>query len=248
MKPFLRSFLFAAFCLLLFAGKLSAQNDCCGMGSIFSSIMQSGIFGGYGIQQYSAEGWNDYISSSGLSENFSDYGSAHGWLVGANLIGIRQKDFLVALKFYYQSVSEKQDADGTYLGEPATQELDLTINNWSLGVSFSYILNNNFDFRIFDALMRFTSADLTNKIRYASGSVTDEYSSPDANIGFTFDTGLVYYPLPPYISIEVVGGYSIFSVKSMEDENGNELNTTSDFIDGGGFFANAVLTFGIPFN
>ena len=118
--------------ILLFLGVSTskAQDDCCGLGSIFSSVLQSGIFGGYGFQQYSAEGWNDYVSTNLESQTvqFDDFGFAHGWLVGANLIQLREDDFLIGLKFYYQSVTENQEATGTYLGETATQELDLKIN------------------------------------------------------------------------------------------------------------------------
>ena len=83
--------------ILIFLGisTSKAQDDCCGLGSIFSSVLQSGIFGGYGFQQYSAEGWNDYVSTYLESQNVSydDFGFAHGWLVGANLIQLREENF-----------------------------------------------------------------------------------------------------------------------------------------------------------
>src|SRR3972149_3901486 len=122
--------------LIISSSPVKAQDDCCGIGTIFSSLVQSGIYGGYGMQQYSAEGLN-----GSLDENFKDFGTARGWRVGANLVGFRQKEFLVALKFHYQSVRESQKATGTYNGEEATQELTLDINNWNLGMSLSYILN-----------------------------------------------------------------------------------------------------------
>ena len=229
--------------------KLSAQDDCCGMGSIFSSLLQSGIFGGYGFQQFGAAGWNDIIQNTpGLAENFSDFGFAHGWMIGANIIQLRHNDFIMGFKFYFQSFTENQTASGTYQGEDANQELDLKINNWNLGASLSYILNNNLDFRILDAYMTFPSSKLKNEIRTSSTSVLDEYESSGTNIGFTFDMGIVFYPLPPYVSVEIVGGYSFFSIEKMQLKNGGDLNSTEDFIDKGGFFANAVLTVGIPFN
>ena len=153
---------------------VSAQDDCCGMGSIFSSLLQSGIFGGYGIQQYSAGGWNEIIQNTpGLVENFEDFGFAHGWMVGANVIQVRHEDLLVGIKFYFQSFTENQQATGTYEGEEATQEFDLKINNWNLGLSLSYILNNNFDLRIMDVYMTFPSSTLKNEISTASTSVRD---------------------------------------------------------------------------
>jgi hypothetical protein len=152
------------------------------------------------------------------------------------------------MKFYYQSVTENQEATGTYQGEDATQELDLKINTWGFGMSFSYILSKNFDLRIADLYLTFPNVDLKNEIRTASTRVTDEYESAESNIGFTFDAGLVFYPAPPYLSIELLGGYSFFSVETMQTTDFDELITTSDFIDSGGFFASAVLTVGIPFD
>jgi len=64
--------------ILIFPGgsTTKAQDDCCGLGSIFSSVLQSGIFGGYGFQQYSAEGWNDYVSTNLESQTvqYDDFG------------------------------------------------------------------------------------------------------------------------------------------------------------------------------
>lgn len=230
--------------------KLSAQDDCCGFGSIFSSLVQSGIYGGYGLQQYDAKGLNLVIQeSAGLSENFSDFETAWGWRLGANIIGFRQRDLLVTLKFYYQQVTEKQDADGTFQGEPANQELKLDVKNWNFGISLSYIINNHFDIRIFDLMLTFTNATFSSEITSTNAPPKQTWESPDTHTGFTANTGIVFYPLPPYISIEVIGGYSFFGVEKMEDtETSGSFGNTSDFIDAGGLFAMAVLTVGIPFN
>lgn len=250
MKYLYRIF-FIACAITITSPKLSAQDDCCGMGSIFSSLLQSGIFGGYGFQQYSAKGWNDYVSENLESENvsFEDFGFTHGWLVGANLIQLRHDDLMIGLKFYFQSLTETKEAEGFYNGNEATQELEVKINNWNLGMSLSYILSKNFDYRIADIYMSFPSSTLKNEIRTSVETIRDEYESSGTNIGFAFDTGIVFYPAPPYISIELIGGYSFFTIESMSlKDGGSELILTEDFIDGGGFFANAVLTVGIPFN
>ena len=235
--------------IIIFLGLIpsKAQDDCCGMGSIFSSILGSGIFGGYGFQQYSAEGLNDLISANPiLADNFKDFGFAHGWRAGANIIGIRQDDLLATLKVYYQSVKELQEAGSA----DETQNLEVELNSWAIGLGLSYIINNNFDIKILDALMTFNSANLTNDIYSVSGGDSkQEFESSESNIGFSFDAGLVYYPFPPYLAIEVIGGYSFFSIETMIDkEDYIELETNGDFIDGGGFFATAVLTIGIPFD
>jgi len=229
---------------------LKAQSDCCGLGSLFQNMVQSGVFGGYGMQQYSAKGLNDVIKNTpGLEENFSDFGTAYGWRVGANLFGFRSNDVLVALKFYYQSMTEKQERTGVDNGESFTQELKLNINQFDLGMSFSYVLSSNFDFRIIDVYISWTSAKLTNSFTSANPPPDDIYKSASSNIGFTFDTGIVWYPFPPYLSLGILGGYSIFTVDKLRLEEGSSsLTEINDVVDGGGFFAMAVLTVGIPFN
>ena len=223
---------------------LRAQSDCCGLGSIFQSLVQSGIYGGYGLQLYSAKGLNEV-----LPDGFKEFKTAYGWRAGANIVGFRQNDFLVALKFYYQSMTEKQDRTDEQNGETFTQELDLKLNQLGLGMSFSYIIGKNFDIRIFDGILTWNSTKLTNSFQSSNPPEDDVYESPESSIGFTFDTGVVWYPFPPYLSIEVIGGYSIFSIDKATLKSGSStLTTITDPINGGGLFAMAVLTIGIPFN
>ena len=230
---------------------LKAQNDCCGLGSVFGSLLQSGIFGGYGFQQYSAKGFNDFLSEYNVETGlgFKDFGNAYGWRVGANIIQFRQRDFLIGVKLYYQSVKETQDQSGTYQGETATQEFEMELTSWGFGMSFSYIINSNFDIRILDAIMTVNDVLFTNTIKSSNAPPKDEYTNETGNIGFSADAGIVWYPFPPYLSIEVLGGYSLFSMESVRDDDFESFPTgNEDFIDGGGFFAFAVLTIGIPFD
>lgn len=237
---------FAVIIFFTYSNSLKAQNDCCGLGSIFQSMVQSGIFGGYGLQQYSAKGLNEVLPQN---VGFNDFGTAWGWRAGANILGFRQNDILVALKFYYQSATEKQERTGDDNGDPFTQEIKFDINQFDLGMSFSYILSKNFDFRIADIYISWTSSKLTNSFTSSNPPPDDIYKSTSSNIGFTFDTGIVWYPFPPYLSLEILGGYSIFTVDKLRLEEGNSnLTEINDPIDGGGLFAMAVLTIGIPFN
>jgi hypothetical protein len=223
---------------LLFAAYMpdsKAQDDCCSVGSIFSSLMQSGIFGGYGVQMYGAKGLNEVLPSEA---GFKDYGTAMGWRVGANIIQLQRDQLLMGLKFYYQSMTETQDVTG--------QEIKLNLTQFNLGMSFSYIINNSFDIRIFDAMISWSNAELTNAVQGFDDRI---YKSPETNTGFTADAGIVYYPFPPYVSLEVLGGYSIFSIDKVDLMEGqSSLSTINDVVDGGGFFAVAVLTIGLPFN
>lgn len=235
MKNFFTCFLAAGLLFIGFTPDTKAQDDCCGVGSIFSSLIQSGIFGGYGIQMYDAKGLNEVLPSE---VGFKDYGTAMGWRVGANIIQLQREQLMMGLKFYYQSMTEKQDISG--------QEIKLNLTQWNLGMSFTYIISNSFDIRIFDALISWTNAELTNTVE---GEDDDVFKSPGTNTGFTADAGFVYYPFPPYVSLEVLGGYSMFSIDKVTLEEGqSSLSTINDLVDGGGFFAVAVLTVGLPFN
>jgi len=250
VKNLFTFFLAAGLLFTILTTDSKAQDDCCGVGSIFSSLLQGGIFGGYGLQQYSAKGFNDFLTDynqeTGL--NFENFGTAWGWRLGANIIQFRLDDWLVGIKLYYQAAKEKQEQGGTYQGESATQEFEMEITNWSFGMSFSYILNSNFDIRVFDALMTITDVTFNNTIKASNAPPKDEYTSETGNIGFSADAGVVWYPLPPYLSLELLGGYSLFSMENVRNDDYDSFPTgNEDFIDGGGFFAVAVLTVGIPF-
>ena len=236
MKNLFTCFLAVGLLFAAFTTDSKAQDDsCCPIGSIFSSLIQSGIFGGYGIQMYSAEGLNEVLPSE---VGFKDYGTAMGWRVGANIVQLQHEELMMGLKFYYQSMTETQDEAG--------QKIKLNLTQWNLGMSFSYIISQSFDIRIFDVLISWTNAELTNAV---DGYDDDVYKSPETNTGFTADAGIVYYPFPPYVSLEVLGGYSLFSVDKVNLEEGaSTLSTINDFVDGGGFFGVAVLTVGLPFN
>jgi len=116
-------------------------------------------------------------------------------------------------------------------------------------MSFFYIISKNFDYRIADIFISWTGAELTNSFTTANALSDGVYKSSGSNTGFTFDTGVVWYSFPPFLALEVLGGYSIFTVdKLVLEEGSSELTEISDVIDVGGFFAVAVLTIGIPFN
>ena len=178
---------------------------------------------------------------------FKDYGQAWGWRLGANVIQVRQANTLIGLKFYYQSLTEKQDrVEPTF-----NEEIALEIKQWNFGMSISYIVSQAFDIRALDAYISWTSAKLTNNYSNTENPVENVYESPESNIGFTADIGIVWYPIPTatFMSLELLGGYSYFTVDKVTLKEGNSsLTTVEDIIDGGGFFATAVFTIGIPFN
>ena len=163
---------------------------------------------------------------------------------------------LYGFNFFYQQTKEIHSANVTSINNiPSEREYSLTLISYGLGFSVSYILNKSFDFKIADLKVNWNNAKLVNKFTEGTNASNEEIlKNPDANIGGSVSAGFLYYPFPPYISLEIIGGYSYFTIDEMEFENtGQYLASTENsnekmenFIDGGGFFAFAQLNIAIP--
>ena len=241
---------------------LFAQSTaCCGLDFFAGMLLQSGVYGGYGVQQFSATGLNDYIkvynqNRPNLIKKMDDFGFTHGWKFGANLIQILDERMLYGLNFYLQQTREKHEASTTLTNNiPAKREYTTTLSSYGFGVSISYVINRSFDYKIADIKMSWNKAKLVNKYTEGTNPSTEQVlKNPDANIGGAISTGLVYYPFPPYISLEANVGYSYFTIDEIQFEssgqylarNENSNEKMDNFIDGGGFFAFAHLNIAIP--
>lgn len=249
------------FVLFLNSSNINAQSACCGLDILGGMLLESGVYGGYGAQQFSAAGFNDYIKIYNqnrplLTKQMDEFGFAHGWRVGANLLNVQDDNMLYGLNFFYQQTKEIHEATATLTNNiPAKREYELTLISYGLGFSFSYILNKSFDFKIADIKVNWNNAKLINKYTEGTNAPTEEVlKNPEANIGGQISTGIVYYPFPPYVSLEVNAGYSYFTIDEMQFEtskqflasNENSSEKMDNFIDGGGFFAFAQLNIAIP--
>lgn len=248
------------FVLFLSSSLIKAQSACCGLDIVGGMLLESGIYGGYGIQQFSATGFNDYIkvyneNRPALTDKMDEFGFSHGWKVGANILQFQDDDMLYGLNFFYQQTQEKHEATASLTNDiQAKREYALTLISYGFGVSFAYVMSNSFDFKIADVKVNWNKAKLVNKYSEGTNPTTEQVlKDPEASIGGQISTGIVYYPFPPYISLEANVGYSYFTIDQMQFESGQYLvqneNSTEqmeNFIDGGGFFAFAQLNIAIP--
>lgn len=239
---------------------IKAQSACCGLDILGGMLLESGVYGGYGAQQFSATGLNGTVKTlnnqSSVTGNMDEFGFAHGWRVGANLLNVQDDNMLYGLNFFYQQTKEIHEAGVTSTNNiPSKREYNLTLISYGLGISFSYILNKSFDFKIADIKVNWNNAKLINKFTEGTNASTEEVlKNPEANIGGQISTGLVYYPFPPYVSLEANVGYSYFTIDEMQFEsskqflasNENSNEKMDNFIDGGGFFAFAQLNIAVP--
>jgi hypothetical protein len=258
MKKF--SIILIVFMLFSISSLITAQSACCGLDIVGGMLLESGVYGGYGAQQFSATGFNglvkNYNTQSKVTQKMDEFGFAHGWRVGANIVQFQDDHMLYGLNFFYQQLQEKHDAMETSTNNVVgKREYALTLISYGIGISFSYVMNNSFDFKIADVKVNWNKAKLVNKLTEGTNPSTEEIlKNPETNIGGQISTGLVYYPFPPYISLEANIGYSYFTIDQMQFEtskqylasNENSSEKMENFIDGGGFFAFAQLNIAIP--
>lgn len=239
----------------------STAQTCCGAEYCVGLVLYSGVFGGYGIQQYSAEGLNDYIKyynnkrTATLTKKMDEFGLAKGYTIGGKFFQYEISRLLFSMKFIFSKMNEMNYATAS----TGKREYDLTLTTWGFGMGFSKVLNRHFDFKIADMYMTFNNAKFVNRFKSSTNSslnTEQELKNSEAAIGGMITTGIVYYPLPPFISFELNAGYSYFSIGEMEFSNGytklaknEDSNVAMDnFASGGGFFANLMLQIAIPFD
>lgn len=247
--------------LLTCSSFIKAQSACCGLDILGGMLLESGVTGGYGFQQYQATGFNDYIkvynqNRPALTKQMDEFGFSHGWKVGANLFQGQIDNSLIGVNVFYQQTKELHEATATLTNNiPAKREYELSLTSYGFGMFYSYVINKHFDLKIIDFKLSWSNAKLVNKYTEGTNASTEEVlKNPDASIGGSVSAGFLYYPFPPYISLEINGGYSYFTIDEMEFENtGQYLASTENsnekmenFIDGGGFFAFAQLNIAIP--
>ncbi len=244
--------LFAA--LVTFNAPVYSQY-CCGLEACFGLMGQFGLSAGYGIQGYSAQGFNDYIQhynqkrTQTLSKQMGEFGSANSFWFGGKLFQfyIPETKMLFNTRVFAQFTTEKEYAQA---GE-AKREYTLTTSTLGFGFGINYVIDNSLDFKLIELFGTYSNAGLKNELKDAvNGNTSQGLESPEGSFGAAVYTGVVVYPLPPNIAIELNLGYNYIDIPEMKFKTGGaylaaneDTNRRMDnFIDGGGFSIHAVLT------
>lgn len=245
-----------------FLTKTNAQ-DCFGLGSIVKQILFGGLHGGYGFQEYSAKGFNNYIKvfnedpSKNFSQKMDEFGFAKGFKFGLNLFQFLMDDWIIGMKLSYHILQENHESVQSITNGILRNEFELTLKSFHAGLSFGYYVSKHLDIKIADLVITFNSVDFENKKTETNQpDVNQEYTSFENPIGLNIATGFTFYVIPPYVSVEGTFGYAVFSIDEMRDEDtGRRLpvfegsdNIMTNFIDGGGLYGFAQLNIAIPFN
>ncbi len=226
----------------------------------FGCLGLSGVYGGYSLQQYEADGLNRYLDEQTNSfisslpfENRFNFKEGRGFKVGINLVRADYSSYFFTFKGYYQFLVEEQNISyNTY------DHLDakLEMNNWGIGIDFGIPLISFIDWKVLDGELKFFSPKLSmseynsnplgNSIR-----VENIYTPDRVKMGFSVGSGLIFNLIEDYVSLEATGMFTFVEIDYLtSDIDGSKIPTESSeskFISKGGLQAFLQLNVGIPF-
>ncbi|MBN2572242.1 MAG: hypothetical protein JXA68_08950 [Ignavibacteriales bacterium] len=260
LKFLVKIFLLKGMCLFFLTSPVKAQL-CLGEEAFLclGYLAYSGIYAGWGVQFYNAEGLNHYIevynaNRPQLTQQMDEFGMGHGFLFGANIARFQADELLFNMEGFYQRINEKEEAKVSSGGIEASRTFDLDLDIWGIGMNVSYFVNKNIDIKFIDVSVLFISSEFENI--YQAGTDpedTEVLNNVNSSIGVNLNAGITFYLIPPYISIEPSVGYSFFGIDEMEFENGSKLandenssQAMDNFISSGGLYGSAQLIILIP--
>lgn len=227
----------------------------------FGCLGLSGIYGGYSLQQYEADGlngelnwmlnppWSSYYNPADPTFDFKE---ARGFKVGINLVRADYYNFFFSVKGYYQFLIEEQNITH---GEYDHYDAKLEMNNWGIGLDFGIPLFSFVDWKVADGELKFFSPKLTTSI-YSSNPlgnsvrVDNTYTPDKVKMGFSVGSGLIFNIVEDYISLEATGMYTFVEIGNLtSDLDGSSIPTEGSdtkFISKGGLQAFLQLNIGIP--
>jgi len=225
----------------------------------FGCLGLSGVYGGYSIQKYDADGLNNYLNmgvGSSSSQQQFNFNQGSGLKLGINIIRADYPDFFFTFKGFYQFLSEEQNLefdDGA--GTQDVYETELDMNNWGIGLDFGIPLFSFIDLKIIEGEMKFFSPKFTMKSynNNPSGNainVDNTYTADNVTMGFSVGSGLIFNILEDYISMEVTGMYTFLEIDNLtSDQNGTPIpleDSNTQFISSGGLQTFIQLNVGLP--
>ncbi len=224
----------------------------------FGCLGLSGVYGGYSIQQYDADGLNNYLNMDAISfstQQQFNFNQASGIKLGINFIRADYPDFFFTFKGFYQFLSEEQNLEfDEGFGAEKSYETKLEMNNWGIGLDFGIPLYSFIDLKIIEGEMKFFSPKLSMKTYNnpisSSTVVEDTYTADNVKMGFSVGSGLIFNIVEDYVSIEVTGMYTFLEIDNLtSDADGTPIpleNNDTQFISKGGLQAFIQVNVGIP--
>ncbi len=238
-----KSFKYIITVLLLIAFS-QVNSQTCG----FGCLGLSGIYAGYSIQQYEADGLNNYLNSQ-FSSNKFNFNEGRGLRFGMNLVRADYGNCFFTFKGFYQFLVEEQ----TQIVAGASRkyiDAKLEMNNWGVAVDLGIPLIGFIDWKIVDGSVNFFTPKVTINNRFNDIILTEDVYTPSkVRMGFSIGSGLIFNIIEDYISIEVTGIYSIVEIESLSsDIDGSVIPIVvhTRLVSKGGLQGVIQLNVGIP--
>jgi hypothetical protein len=210
----------------------------------FGCLGLSGVYGGYSIQQYEADGLNEYLGNT--SNNI--FKGGRGFKVGINLVRAEYVNYFFTFKGYYQFLSESKTITNS--------DAKLEMNNWGVGLDFGIPICSFVDWKIIDGELKFFSPKLilkSNDVNPLNNIMINEkkYTPDKVKMGYSIGSGFIFNIVKDYVSIEVTGMYTFVELDYLtNDSDGSQIpKVDSDLmlISKGGFQGIVQLNVGLPF-
>lgn len=226
----------------------------------FGCLGLVGAYAGYGIQSYDAEGLNEYVSGfnqlykDSLSTPFDNFGSSKGVRFGINFFRQNYSGFILTFKGFYQALTEKKEASIKSGQGSIKNSLELKYNHLALGVDLGTTIFEFLDWKVIDAAVLYTTAKLTNSVSYPGQQTKiSSLKNESPSIGYSFGSGFIIHIIENYISLEGAAGYSNFTIKKMQYEDGTYMSSlqppfapVEKTVQNGGFNAIVQINIGFP--
>lgn len=219
-----------------------------------------GGFVGYEINNYKAEGLNNYVDryneirSDSLQSPLGEFGRATGFRVGLNITRQNIDGVIFTLKGFYHRLGDLKTATFTSGEGVATEEYDLRFRNYGIGIDIGTELNEYISWKILNLELVYHHATLVIKGTYPGRPATrEELTSADEAFGVVIGSGFIWRIIGDYLSLEGSFGYSFLTLDSLEYEDGsllpeNEISTRpmNNLISEGGFNSVIQVNVGFP--
>lgn len=231
----------------LLATHLGAQT--CG----FGCLGFSGGYGGYTIQRYDLQGFNNYLREEIALEGFNvgddTFKEGQGFRVGINLFKARFEGVYFGAKFFYQFLEEEKSYTSITDSE-RKRVFNLGFDYYGIGGEIGFPIISFFDLKLIEGGVTLHNVDLKDET-YVGETVFYEtnYQSTGTQIGYYVGSGLIIHLVKNYISIEGTASYNFIDLEEVRSDNNEVIpqpNGVISFGQKGGVTGTVQLNVSFP--
>ncbi|MBU2493403.1 MAG: hypothetical protein KJ571_12315 [Bacteroidetes bacterium] len=236
--------LFFLLMLFLFITSKNSYSQSCG----FGCLGLSGVYGGFTIQDFKADGINDWIKSYSTTGANFEFNKGEGFRIGTNLFRARFDGYFITAKGFFQFINEEYTTSSD-LTSTLSESYKLKHNYWGVALDFGVPLFSIIDLKIIEGGVNFYNVELKSN-RFVNNIQTTEnkIENTKLDIGYYVGSGILIHIVPDYISIEGTASYNFYKINEFMDDNGDavQIQQGDNFVENKGISATVQLNLGFP--